>query len=34
VTLLERDSEPAPISAQDAWENWTRDGVAQFHQPH
>ncbi len=34
VTVLERDSEPAPVSVQDAWENWAREGVTQFHQPH
>jgi 2-polyprenyl-6-methoxyphenol hydroxylase-like FAD-dependent oxidoreductase len=34
VTVLERDSAPAPASVQDAWENWARDGVTQFHQPH
>jgi 2-polyprenyl-6-methoxyphenol hydroxylase-like FAD-dependent oxidoreductase len=34
VTVLERDSAPAPVSAQDAWESWARDGVTQFHQPH
>jgi len=34
VTVLERDPEPAPGSVEDAWENWVRDGVTQFHQPH
>ena len=34
VTVLERDREPAPVSVQDAWDNWSRDGVTQFHQPH
>jgi 2-polyprenyl-6-methoxyphenol hydroxylase-like FAD-dependent oxidoreductase len=34
VTILERDPEPAPRSPRQAWESWTRDGVAQFRQPH
>ena len=34
VTLLERDSDPIPVSWQDAWERWTRKGVVQFRQPH
>jgi len=34
VTVLERDAEPIPDSAQEAWDSWTRKGVAQFHQPH
>jgi 2-polyprenyl-6-methoxyphenol hydroxylase-like FAD-dependent oxidoreductase len=34
VTVLERDPEPAPASAQDAWERWSRDGVGQFRLPH
>lgn len=34
VTVLERDPQPAPVSVQDAWENWSREGVTQFHQPH
>ena len=34
VTVLERDPGPAPVSAEDAWESWPRDGVIQFHQPH
>jgi 2-polyprenyl-6-methoxyphenol hydroxylase-like FAD-dependent oxidoreductase len=34
VTVLERDADPLPASAQDAWDNWTRKGVAQFRQPH
>jgi 2-polyprenyl-6-methoxyphenol hydroxylase-like FAD-dependent oxidoreductase len=34
VTVLERDPEPAPVSVDDAWEIWPRDGVTQFHQPH
>ncbi len=35
VTVLERDgSPPPPGPAADAWEGWSRPGVAQFHQPH
>ena len=34
VTILERDPEPAPRSAAQAWERWPRDGVIQFRQPH
>ena len=34
VTVLERDDEPVPASASDAWERWERRGVAQFRQPH
>jgi 2-polyprenyl-6-methoxyphenol hydroxylase-like FAD-dependent oxidoreductase len=34
VTVLERDSEPVPNSPREAWELWTRAGVAQFRQPH
>ncbi len=34
VTVLERDPAPAPESPDEAWERWTRDGVAQFRQPH
>src|SRR5580765_2960764 len=34
VTVLERDAAPIPLSADAAWERWTRKGVAQFHQPH
>lgn len=34
VTLLERDNEPLPPSAQQAWDAWTRKGVAQFRQAH
>ena len=34
VTLLERDVDPLPDSAQDAWDSWQRKGVAQFRQPH
>lgn len=34
VTVLERDADPVPESPHDAWESWTRKGVAQFRQPH
>jgi 2-polyprenyl-6-methoxyphenol hydroxylase-like FAD-dependent oxidoreductase len=34
VTLLERDPEAVPDSAEHAWERWARDGVTQFRQPH
>ncbi len=34
VTIFERDPEPAPGSAAQAWERWPRDGVVQFRQPH
>jgi 2-polyprenyl-6-methoxyphenol hydroxylase-like FAD-dependent oxidoreductase len=34
VTVLERDAGPMPQSAEAAWEQWERKGVAQFRQPH
>jgi 2-polyprenyl-6-methoxyphenol hydroxylase-like FAD-dependent oxidoreductase len=34
VTLVERDADPGPASLQDAWDKWTRKGVAQFRQAH
>jgi len=34
VTVLERDAGPIPLSADAAWEQWERKGVAQFRQPH
>jgi 2-polyprenyl-6-methoxyphenol hydroxylase-like FAD-dependent oxidoreductase len=34
VTVLERDAEALPSSADDAWERWPRDGVTQFRQTH
>src|SRR5688572_26790962 len=34
VTVLERDAQPIPRSADAAWEGWNRPGVAQFRQPH
>src|SRR5688500_16782008 len=30
VTLLERDAEPPPRTAEEAWDNWERRGVNQF----
>jgi 2-polyprenyl-6-methoxyphenol hydroxylase-like FAD-dependent oxidoreductase len=34
VTVLERDFGGVPPSADEAWEQWPRHGVSQFHQPH
>ncbi|MGH2943956.1 MAG: FAD-dependent monooxygenase, partial [Solirubrobacteraceae bacterium] len=34
VTLLERDPEPVPDAPEQAWEDWSRDGVVQFRQAH
>ena len=34
VTVLEKDAQPVPASAADAWERWERSGVAQFRQAH
>lgn len=34
VTVLERDRDPIPDRAHEAWDRWTRPGVAQFRQPH
>jgi 2-polyprenyl-6-methoxyphenol hydroxylase-like FAD-dependent oxidoreductase len=34
VTVLERDPEPVPESAQAAWEQWPREGVTQFRLAH
>jgi 2-polyprenyl-6-methoxyphenol hydroxylase-like FAD-dependent oxidoreductase len=34
VTLLERDPAPVPGSAEEAWEDWDRDGVTQFRLAH
>jgi 2-polyprenyl-6-methoxyphenol hydroxylase-like FAD-dependent oxidoreductase len=34
VTLVERDPAPVPDSVDEAWEHWSRDGVAQFRQAH
>jgi 2-polyprenyl-6-methoxyphenol hydroxylase-like FAD-dependent oxidoreductase len=34
VTVLERDEQPVPDGPQEAWDGWSREGVAQFRQPH
>jgi 2-polyprenyl-6-methoxyphenol hydroxylase-like FAD-dependent oxidoreductase len=34
VTVIERDQSALPDSPTDAWDAWTRRGVAQFWQPH
>ena len=34
VTVLERDVDVVPGSIEEAWEHWSRHGVAQFRQPH
>ena len=34
VTVLERDPEPPPDTADDAWDGWARDGVSQFRLAH
>lgn len=34
VTVIERDADPLPPSAQAAWDAWQRKGVTQFRQPH
>ncbi len=34
VTLVERDPAPVPHEPAGAWEDWSREGVAQFRQPH
>src|SRR5579859_765236 len=34
VVVLEKDAEPAPSLALDAWTSWARTGVAQFRQAH
>ena len=34
VTVLERDETSVPESPEEAWERWSRDGVAQFRQAH
>ena len=33
VTVLEKDDHDLPDSPLDAWEQWSRRGVAQFRQP-
>jgi 2-polyprenyl-6-methoxyphenol hydroxylase-like FAD-dependent oxidoreductase len=34
VTILERDAGAVPESLEEAWEQWSRDGVSQFRQAH
>lgn len=34
VTILDRDVEPPPSTAESAWTDWNRPGVSQFRQPH
>src|SRR3954469_7578898 len=34
VTVLEWDAAPAPTDPEQAWSQWERGGIAQFHQPH
>ena len=34
VTVLERDPEPPPATAEEAWDSWERKGVNQFRLPH
>jgi flavin-dependent dehydrogenase len=34
VTVLERDPEPPPASADEAWQSWDRRGINQFRLPH
>jgi 2-polyprenyl-6-methoxyphenol hydroxylase-like FAD-dependent oxidoreductase len=34
VTVLERDDQPAPKDAEEAWNGWERKGVNQFRLPH
>jgi 2-polyprenyl-6-methoxyphenol hydroxylase-like FAD-dependent oxidoreductase len=34
VTVLERDLSDVPSSVDEAWDQWPRNGVAQFRQPH
>jgi 2-polyprenyl-6-methoxyphenol hydroxylase-like FAD-dependent oxidoreductase len=34
VTILERDSQPAPVDPDGAWKSWERRGVNQFRLPH
>lgn len=34
VTVLERDPEPPPATAEEAWAGWERKGVNQFRLPH
>jgi 2-polyprenyl-6-methoxyphenol hydroxylase-like FAD-dependent oxidoreductase len=34
VTVLERDAAPVPESVDEAWQEWSRDGVTQFRMAH
>jgi 2-polyprenyl-6-methoxyphenol hydroxylase-like FAD-dependent oxidoreductase len=34
VLILERDGNAPPNSPRDAWDGWSRKGVAQYYQPH
>jgi 2-polyprenyl-6-methoxyphenol hydroxylase-like FAD-dependent oxidoreductase len=34
VTVLEADPAPPPAAPADAWDDWQREGIAQFRQPH
>jgi len=34
VTVLERDAAPVPDSVDEAWQQWSRDGVTQFRMAH
>ena len=34
VTVLERDAAPVPESVDEAWQEWSRDGVMQFRMAH
>ncbi len=34
VTILEKDPQSPPATADEAWERWERRGVGQFHQAH
>jgi 2-polyprenyl-6-methoxyphenol hydroxylase-like FAD-dependent oxidoreductase len=34
VSVIERDADPVPNTAREAWDTWARKGVAQFRQPH
>jgi 2-polyprenyl-6-methoxyphenol hydroxylase-like FAD-dependent oxidoreductase len=34
ITVLERDVDEAPLTADEAWNRWERKGVAQFRQTH
>jgi 2-polyprenyl-6-methoxyphenol hydroxylase-like FAD-dependent oxidoreductase len=34
IIVLERDGDPVPVSADEAWEQWSREGVTQFRQAH